>query len=312
MHVGECVGRVVVRLVLGLLALGRQHQVRSFHLLHGGLRLHLTEVGLAGTDVRDFYVVDAKYVVNPNLKVGAAWYGVFADTPSEDAAPASANIADFRDTRYNTIALNAEAKFGAAVIDGFVATQFGDTADRNLTAYAANVGAKVKVGPGTLKTQFLYTSGEDEENGNNNSWQSVVTRKKASENTFYASGMRILMRDPTATAGTDRAVVSTSSNAGRGILGGFVGYDADITQKVFANANAGFMSTANEGGKDYIGTELNAEVGYRISPNLTASLVGAYVWLNDSGAPVLNPVVVEARQGHQDPWTTRMMLNFTF
>ena len=32
---------------------------------------------------------------------------------------------------------------------------------------------------------------------------------------------------------------------------------------------------------NYIGTEVNAEVGYKISQNLTASLVGGYVFLGD-------------------------------
>jgi hypothetical protein len=107
-------------------------------------------------------------------------------------------------------------------------------------------------------------------------------------------------------------------------LGAFLGYDVDI-DNVFIKGNLGLAAAAREnqtfkpknqntGGfnSNYIGTEINTEFGYKISENLTASLVSGYVFLGDywkdtaqatAGGPIKTP---------DNPWKNMVVLNLTF
>ena len=64
--------------------------------------------------------------------------------------------------------MNAAYKFEQGVVDGFLLYQTGDNPTNNfgqigraVSAFAANVGGKIKAGPGTARANVLYASGDD-------------------------------------------------------------------------------------------------------------------------------------------------------
>jgi hypothetical protein len=112
-----------------------------------------------------------------------------------------------------------------------------------------------------------------------------------------------------------------------GVKGAFLGFDIDI-DKAFIKTNLGFAAAAREnqtfkpknlrsGGfnSNYIGTEINAEVGYKISDNLTASLVSGYVILGDyfkDTAYKNNTATADNIITPDNPWKNMVVLNLTF
>jgi hypothetical protein len=62
-----------------------------------------------------------------------------------------------------------------------------------------------------------------------------------------------------------------------------LGYDVTISEKLGASANLGYAmnSKKNTTRDNSIGTELNAQLDYKMFPNLTTSLTAAYVILGD-------------------------------
>jgi hypothetical protein len=70
---------------------------------------------------------------------------------------------------------------------------------------------------------------------------------------------------------------------GHGLVGAFAGFDG-TADKLFFNANAGYVRTANKQNSNEdksLGTEINAQVGYKLFDNLSISAAAAYVFLGD-------------------------------
>jgi hypothetical protein len=99
---------------------------------------------------------------------------------------------------------------------------------------------------------------------------------------------------------------------GRGLFGAFAGYDATIG-KVFFNANAGYGMTAEKrsGQKKDLGYEFNAQVGYKMFDNLSASVAGAYMVLGKALDGSDSQRVGGAKDA-DDPWMTNIQLSYTF
>ena len=220
--------------------------------------------------------------------------------------------------------------FLVITIDGFFLYQTGDNPTNNfgqvgqkVSGFAANVAAKVKAGPGTLRTSVLYASGDDGQ-GNVSAFQGVNQLGDGNTtSTYSAAQMTMLITNTKYAANTDRALINTVSNYNQGVMGAFLGYDLGI-DKTFIKTNLGMAAVAEDNntfkpknqakgdysnGK-YIGTEINAEIGYKITDNLTASLVGGYVFLGDyykdtgrrdtATGPVVTP---------DNPWKSQVVLN---
>jgi hypothetical protein len=266
----------------------------------------------------DSFMLDVKYDVSKNLKIGVSDYVLYENLSK------GSNV-------LNTMGLNASYNFGPGVIDGFVLFQFGDNpvsnfgqAGQKVSSFAANLGGKVKAGPGTARANFLYASGDDGK-GHVSAFQGLNQLGDGNTtSTFPAAQMTILITNTKYAANTDRGLINTVTNYNQGVMGAFLGYDVDI-DNVFIKGNLGLAAAAREnqtfkpknqrtGGfnSNYIGTEINAEVGYKISENLTASLVSGYVFLGDywkdtaqatTGGPIKTP---------DDPWKNMVVLNLTF
>ncbi len=265
----------------------------------------------------DLGILDVKYDVNKALKVGASYYMTYD------------NLTDNKG--YNvlsTLGVNAAYNFGPGVIDAFFLYQNGTNPTNNfgqvgehVSAFAANVGGKIKAGPGTARANFLYASG-DNGTGKVNAFQGVNQLGEGNTtSTFSAAQMTMLITNTRYSAQTDRGLINTVSNYNMGVKGAFFGYDVDIN-KAFIKANVGFAAAAQanaakplnlKGGSNsnYIGTEVNAEVGYKISENLTASYVAGYVVLGEyykDTARLADGTI----KTPDNPWKNMVVLNLAF
>ncbi len=264
----------------------------------------------------DSFLFDVKYDVNKALKVGGSYYMVYDNLINNGGF----NV-------LNTLGANASYNFGPGTVDGFFLYQVGDNNTNNfgqvgqkVSAFAANVGGKVKAGPGTARANFLYASGDDG-NGKVSAFQGLNQLGDGNTtSTFSAAQMTMLITNTKYAANTDRALINTVTNYNQGVKAAFFGYDVEI-DKAFVKGNVGFAAVAHKngfsavnqkGGKNssYIGTEVNAEVGYKISENLTASYVAGYVALGDyyKDSAIQNGAV----KTPSNPWKNMVVFNLAF
>jgi len=265
----------------------------------------------------DLAILEASFNVSKELKAGASYYLTYDNLSG-------------RSNMLSTFGVNAAYNFGAGVVDGFLLYQRGDNPTNNfgsagakVSALAANVGTKVKAGPGTARANFLYASGDDGQ-GNMSAFQGVNQLGDGNTtSTFSAAQMTMLITNTKYSANTDRGIINTVSNYDQGVIGAFLGYDVDI-DKAFLKGNLGMAAAAKENqtfklknqrtGKsngNYLGTEVNAEAGYRISENLTASLVGGYVFLGDYWTDTAKPATGEVKTP-DNPWKAQAVLRLVF
>jgi hypothetical protein len=271
-----------------------------------------------GKNSYDMISLDAKYGVSKHLKVGGAYYyindnrsnGAGTTTVTPDRTPigvdingnpvypvgttfATTTIPSFDNgVKVHTVGVNAEGEIGRLVLNGFGMFQFGHISDNqgsNLTnmsrthdahGYAFNVGAKLPVFGGTARSEFLYVSG-----GSDNFFN-PASAGGTEGGGFYDAEMIMLNRDKNAKT-IDTALVYDANNYNQGIIMGSAGFDYPFSDRLAASANAGFAAVSHDkntnprGGSDYLGTELNGEVNYKLTPNVTLGARGGYVFLGD-------------------------------
>jgi hypothetical protein len=268
----------------------------------------------------DLGILDAKYTVGKGLAVGGSYYLTYSNLEK-----AGYDI-------LSTVGVNAAYNFGIGTVDGFLLFQAGDNptndfgqVGQKVSAFAANVAAKVKAGPGTARGSVLYASGDDGK-GKVSAFQCVNQLGDGNAtSTFSSAQMTMLITNTRYAANTDRALINTVTNYNQGIIGAFFGYDLDI-DKTFIKGNLGFASVASDNetfkrknlakndfsnGK-YIGSEVNAEVGYKISSNLTASVIAGYVILGDYYKDTVKNTVTGAVETPDNPWKSMVVLNLAF
>jgi len=229
-----------------------------------------------GNNNLDIGAVEAKFALNKDTNLGAAYYIYGDGRPFYTAAAGATNTtlpASFvqkdNATIIHTFALTGDAKVGPLTLSGFGAYQFGvykgitaagDSAYVNAIAY--NLAAKAAVGPGTLKMAGLFTSGNDNSASNlKNAHMTGWVGTSQSPNSTWASttgtcsyneaGMMLLNRNAlNNNTTTDNAIIYNTSNGttpinAQGMYLAAVGYDATITPKVYANANLGLAWVAH-------------------------------------------------------------------
>lgn len=259
----------------------------------GWFRFNEEAGSVPGKATRDFLVLDSKYALSKDAKVGASYYLLNTDYKGDD------------NTYTHMVGLNGEFNLAPVTLGAFGMYQFGQAPfsdNSDLSAFAAGATAKGKLGIGTLRVAALYTSG-DRNTGDNE--DSTAFQAVSPESNFYAAEMQIMLRNKY-NINTDRAIVHSLNGAQKdeGFIGGFVGYDASFTPKVYGSVNAGFGAAANSDQKDnYLGTEVNAEIGYKLFDNMTASVQGAYMFLGD---------YFDEAGDLDDPYQARVMLNYAF
>ena len=170
-------------------------------------------------------------------------------------------------------------------------------------------------GPGTAKAAFLFTSGNNSTSASH--YKGWIT---SSVNTYNEGGMMILARNtlqsPTT---TDTYIRRNVTNLALLTLG----YDANLTPKIFLNGNVGFgwaptslgaptitgsVPAGQTNGGDFLGTEFNLESGYKVSDNLTLKATAAYLLL---GAYYKDTSTV-AGNDPENPYSMRLHAQFKF
>jgi hypothetical protein len=252
-------------------------------------------VGL-GKKTYDMIMLDAKYNLNKDIKVGAAYYYISDDRPNADtitpvgvpsgftangdpiyaSVTTTANPANA--AKVHTLGLNAEGVFGPLTVNGFALSQFGDlSATQKAKGYELNAGAKLNLGAaGTVRCELLYAPG-----GKNTVYAADGGYEGGA---FYDNEMIILGRDKNAFT-NDAAIVFNVSNNNQGVFFGSAGYDYTFNDKLSASANLGSAWVSdninNKGTGDHLGTEINAETNYKLTPAVTLGARAGYVILGD-------------------------------
>lgn len=281
---------------------------------YDNLTTNLAPAGNAnGNLTQDFVNLDGGYKINENLKVGASYMLLYDDR---------SRSTETNKVIVHMLGINAEAKLDDLLIDGFFIYQTGRAgliADpsavgragapqpfKSVNAFAANFSAKKPIGPGTAKLNAIYISGDDTVNGSGSRSDFITIR--GTEHNLYSAEMMILLRSKHA-INSDRAIVYNLNNANQGLIGGFLGYDIKI-DKFFSNTNVGFAAVAANTSKnksDFMGTEINTEIGFKPKTSLTTSIQAAYVILGDyfakTGTGGANP---------DNPYTARLVVTYSF
>lgn len=245
---------------------------------------------LGGAD-KDLFILDNTFTINKDTKAALSYY-FLADYGTTGASSLPAHTLA-QDIMLSTFALSGETKIAGISLSGFAAMQAGTqkdvvgtpaTGSRSFHGYAANVAAKMAVGPGTAKTAFLFTSGDNSGSASDGSNKGWVT---SSVNSYNESGMMVLARNTgNSPTSTDRYIRRNVTNIA--LL--TAGYDAKLSEKLYVNGNLGFAWTPASGlesgttaatanASDFMGTELNVETGYKLYKNLTLTAQAAYVML---------------------------------
>ncbi len=280
-----------------------------------------------GKETRDFFVLDGKYNVTKDIKVGGAYYLVNSDNADRDQGAYTApQVNNVENVIVHMLGVNAEAGFGPLTLDGFVVYQFGNDeqtvskpTSNHISAFAANAGARLKVGKGTARTELLYVSGEGNPGGRSTS-NAFYTPSGfgLSESGYYSNEMVILGRDKYAMT-NDAAIVYDVNNRDQGVIFGALGYDHPFTDKLKASANLGFAAVAKENlnkpvnvktgqrnSSNYLGTEINAEVDYKVFESVTLTGRAGYVVLGDYYKDI-------AANGTPDnPYDVKLIVNYSF
>jgi hypothetical protein len=282
-----------------------------------------------GKNARDFFVLDGKVDLTKNLKVGAAYYLVNSDNVDilhDNTTGFGGGTPLVEDVIVHMLGVNAAATFGPLTVDGFFAYQFGNDRatvskafSNHISAYAANVGARMKVGKGTARSEFLYVSGEGNVGRNSTSNAFFAPQSAAgAESGFYNSESVILSRDKYAMT-NDKAIIYDVNNKNQGVILGSIGYDQVFSEKLVASANLGFAAVAKDntskpvnlkiGGantSNYLGTEVNAEAAYKLFESVTLIARAGYVFLGDyykdtavGGTP-------------DNPYDAKLIVNYSF
>ena len=270
-----------------------------------------------GKYTNDMFVLDAKYNVSKDLKVGAAYYYITDNRENTTQGPVTGytstgtkiygtdvtTVTSRNDAKVHTLGLNAEGAVGPVALSGFGLFQFGDyDATHDAKGYALNAGAKLPLAGGTARAELLYASG-----GNDGKSLYIPQSPIGSEGGgFYDNEMIMLSRDKNAYT-IDNAIVYDANNSNQGVMFASAGYDYPFTPKLSGSVNLGLgwvaKDLANHDSK-YLGTELNCEVNYKLMPSVTLGARAGYVVLGDyfktaAGTP-------------DDPYDVKLIAKFAF
>lgn len=288
-----------------------------------------------GHKTNDMFMLDGKYAVTKDLKVGAAYY-FFRDnqtnadkvtiatgaTPSGYTSDGTAiyNAADVtitaqpaNDVKIHAFGANFAYEHGPLSVDGFALYETGwnnlVTGKKTyINAFAGNVGARLKAGPGTARCEFLYVTGSDR-----NSFYDVE-----GEHGYYNNEMTILGRDKNAMT-TDNSIIYNTGNKGQGQMGAYFGYDLPVNDRLATAFNVGFVgvthknsnskviaTTSKPNGSNFLGTEINAEANYKLLENLNAGVRVGYAIL---GGYYDN---VASNGTPENPYDAKIIFKYTF
>ncbi|MFW9604121.1 MAG: hypothetical protein ACMV0F_04120 [Trichlorobacter sp.] len=279
---------------------------------------------LLGDQAGNFTFADFSYPVNKDTKVGFSYYYQSQETPAvaeiasgtqianlttgvvasaTTAQQAAASVAYKKSV--HTFALNGQTKLNGISLKAFVAMQDGEKQTASTTTdysgYAANIQADASIAGGNAKLGYLFVSGDTKTASTDDSqFQTLGT----TGSTFNEGGMMLMVRNnyfyPTTTS------YALKGNTVSNIQLAYAGYSKMLSDKLKATANIGLGwdntdvgTTAGTKG-DFIGTEVNAELAYKLYPNLNVYAQAGYISLGSQ------------YDAYKDPYAVRLGASFSF
>ena len=277
----------------------------------------------------DLYVLDGKFAVTKDTTLGASYYNVYNDL--------NTTATQTENGMTHTVGLNAATKLGIVNLDAFGLYQFGDTLydfrtdagnvgkAKDVSAWAAQVAASANLGMATVRGAVLYTSGDDRKDAKESNAFQVVQENVALASpptwsgqggNYYSGNMLLLFRN-VVNMDSDQAIVANLNNGNHGVMAGFLGADFKVNDKFNVVVNAGGAWNAEKQTvasvkekEDYLGTEVNLNLNYKLYPNLTATLQGAYLMLGKYYDDRV--VTAGGTEDPADPYLAGLMFNYTF
>jgi hypothetical protein len=264
----------------------------------------------AGKFSNDLFVADAKFAITKDMTVGASYYLVDAGVTTGITGVTNSPFKSL-----NMFGVNANLKFGPAAVNPFFLFQDGRNTVKNnrMNGFLAGTTAKVKAGPGNVNFAFAYLSGDDRQKSGGKDFQQI----SANTSYFNAANMWLLVRSGQAVNSSSSVLNNDLTVGGRGLTLITAGYDGAV-DKVFYNANVGYAMTSEErttaGVKEdgTIGTEINAQVGYKMYDNLSISLAGAYAILGEGMHSGVAAKRVGGAPAADNPYMANLQLSYVF
>jgi hypothetical protein len=294
---------------------------------------------------KDLFIMDNAFAFSKDTKAVFSYY-LLADYAASSTGYASDYYGRLWSAHsqkqailLHTLALSGATKLGGLNLSGFAAMQTGHMkADPTATTlptstsmqfhgWAANVAADMKVGPGKLKTAFLFTSGD-----NSNSMSHYNGWATSSVNSYNEGGMMILARNTyNSPTSTDQYIRRDVSNIALLTLG----YDGQLTEKFNLNGNVGFgwapasnpkldglsafssyrhvdAKTGVANASDFMGTEINLEAGYQLYKNLKLQAQAGYMILGGYYKGAAANSTATAVKDPENPYTMRLQARYSF
>lgn len=310
-----------------------------------------SQANVLGDLSADLFGVENTYAFSKDTSMSLVYY-LNSDNSQHKDTP---NLGTSKQKKINTFGVSGQTKFGSLDLSAFAAMQagyqknaaintatvggFGKT--MNYHGWAAATNAKMKVGSGAAKMGLLFASGnggsDTSHDAHNNAWQTIsATNNNQGQNSYNESGMMLLARNTSmGGTGTDNYFRKPVSNIALLTMG----YDANLTDKLFMNGNVGFAwapSSAQEqhfdlsptgtganNASDFMGTEINLEAGYKLYKNLTLRAQAAYVVLGGyyknsaytdpvTIAGTLLPSATSKAVTPENPYTFRIGASYSF
>jgi hypothetical protein len=176
-----------------------------------------------------------------------------------------------------------------------------DASDVDVKAYTASVGASVPLGPASLHGQFVYTSGDDDEDDSDYEAYFGLDGAGAGWSYYWAEIMGNGRFDAQSPVGTPGGNVSNVWFAN-------IGASIKPMEKLSLTADlyyAGMPEDDFVTDDDELGFEVDLVATYQLGEGLSIDLVGAYLFAEDG-------VAVDDDGNDDDPWEvgTRLQISF--
>ncbi|MDH3258745.1 MAG: hypothetical protein OEM19_04700, partial [Deltaproteobacteria bacterium] len=187
-------------------------------------------------DDYDMTFVEASFKATENLNLGVNVHW-FNDDRNRDGGST--------DDVY-TVGVNGALKINDIVLDGFVLYQFGTVnvpagTDLDHAAYAANLKASVKLGPGNAFIEGLYISGDDDPLDND---IESLTPLAGGNGPFYISPQMYIItyNAEQHTNAQSPFALDTNGNAGNGLMLIAAGYKQAVTDTITGKIGVGYAA----------------------------------------------------------------------
>ncbi len=220
-------------------------------------------------------------------KLGLAYYRIQDGRPGNITAPGTKTYKSGTSTgaQINYLGANYAGKAGDISYSAFLVYNFGTidkqtaTSDADISAFAFNADAAMKLGSGKAKLALLYVSGD------NSADFGFITGNQLST----GADLPLLQNDLYLTLRTledithSTAVVPDVNNGDLGVTVLYATYDQNITDKLNIQAAVGYgkANENNTSNKKPGITEINAQAIYKLDKALTIKAALAYGILSD-------------------------------